>query len=219
MISCVGGKENKAAFEAIDLFNEAFEALNPEGVPETEQAEFNQDIASIIAGEVAELKDHNRKKFVFHGLGHPGLVYVEFQYTSGPSPADVLIWAFERAKVTKQSYSRLCTRFYPVHHVGQATIQDMDQLAKLVVEEDFMGEECIPFAVVDYRRGCKLDRMQIIDAFVNPIPQPPHKVNLNEAEKSIILNVVNNTIGVAVTKRYRELSKFNIRQVAQGDDN
>ncbi len=41
--------------------------------------------------------------------------------------------------------------------------------------------------------------------------QAPHKVNLNNPEKTILVNLLKNACGVAVVEQFRQLSKFNIR--------
>jgi hypothetical protein len=55
-----------------------------------------------------------------------------------------------------------------------------------------------------------MDRMDTINLFAAAVAQPPHKVNLSAQRKTIIVNVVKGTCGVAVVEEWRELGKFNI---------
>jgi hypothetical protein len=44
----------------------------------------------------------------------------------------------------------------------------------------------------EHRATGKLDRLAVINAFVDHIPKPPHKVNLSKPHKSILVNVTRN---------------------------
>ena len=44
--------------------------------------------------------------------------------------------------------------------------------------------------------------------------QPPHKVNLDKPQKTILVNVTKATCGVAVVEQFRELCRYNIRTLA-----
>lgn len=59
-----------------------------------------------------------------------------------------------------------------------------------------------------------LDRMQVINAFANSIKQPPHKVNLSKPAKTIMVNIVKGTCGVAVVDDFKDLARYNLRALA-----
>lgn len=80
------------------------------------------------------------------------------------------------------------------------------------------GESADPieFAVeYEHRASGSFDRLQVINTFVNPIPQPPHKVNLTKGSKTIIVQIMRNVCVCCVAAQYRQLAKFNMRKVAE----
>jgi len=116
LVSCVTGKENHAAREAISIFAEAYEQLCPGALegPESNPSDAGGDISAIIACEVADLKDRSKQPFFFHNMGVASLVYVSFQYTDGPSAGELVTHACREAIKTQQNKTRLCNKFYPV---------------------------------------------------------------------------------------------------------
>jgi len=225
LVSCIAGKERNAGLEAISILTEAYEALVPDHNKAADgsgdknddvKKETTKDISSLLAEEVADLNNKDKHLFYFHDLKMPGMVYVEAKYKGvSPTPAELLIWTCERIHKEQQRKARLCNRFYPIDTVIEAEAKAMEKLANVIAEEHFpasKGEETegVQFAVQENRRVTKMDRMELINAFVAPIPQPPHKVNLDNPKKTIVLNVIKGRVGVAVTGKYKELNKFNV---------
>jgi hypothetical protein len=58
-----------------------------------------------------------------------------------------------------------------------------------------------------------LDRMEIINTFAREVPAPPNTVNLGDPAKSIMVNLVKGTCGVAVVDDFRKLAKYNIKAI------
>jgi hypothetical protein len=75
----------------------------------------------------------------------------------------------------------------------------------------------LQFAVEFEKRASNIDRMKSINAFAGVVPAP-HKVNLSKPQRTIVVNVLKNTCGLAVVDDYKELCKFNIRVLAGEED-
>lgn len=168
--------------------------------------------------EVADLKDRSKQPFHFITLGTPSLVYVQIKYDGGPGPVALVARACADIKASGQAKSRLITRFHPVEHVCAATIEGLEALGKKVAAAHFPAdaEEGTAFSVEFEKRagGAGLDRMAVINAFANAVPQPPHKVNLGAPAKSVLVNVAKGSVGVAVVDDFKVLSRFNLRALA-----
>ena len=70
---------------------------------------------------------------------------------------------------------------------------------------------------MEYSHRCSpgnLDRMDVINLFANAVKQPPHKVNLTAPAKSIMVNLTKDSCGVAVVSDFKDLGRFNIRELA-----
>ena len=75
----------------------------------------------------------------------------------------------------------------------------------------------LQFAIDFEKRANNIDRLKSINAFADVVPQP-HKVNLSNPSKTILVNVIKNTCGVSVVENYKKLHKFNIRSLAGEPD-
>jgi tRNA acetyltransferase TAN1 len=69
------------------------------------------------------------------------------------------------------------------------------------------------FSVEFEKRANNIDRMKSINVFAELV-KPPHKVNLNKPQKTILVNILKNTCGISVVNDYRDLGRFNIRALA-----
>ncbi|KAF6155265.1 hypothetical protein GIB67_019791 [Kingdonia uniflora] len=69
------------------------------------------------------------------------------------------------------------------------------------------------FAVLyDARANTGIDRMAIINSVAKSIPEP-HKVDLTNPDKSIVVQIVKTVCLVGVVEKYKEFSKYNLRQL------
>ena len=48
--------------------------------------------------------------------------------------------------------------------------------------------------------------------------QPPHKVNLNEPDLTVLVQVMKNTCALSIVGKYKSLGKFNLRELAKAGD-
>lgn len=73
---------------------------------------------------------------------------------------------------------RLLIRFIPVETVCHADLEDIKRTAKTLIEHHFPADASSPaisFAVFyEHRASIKLDRMDVINAIVDQIPQVNH---------------------------------------------
>jgi hypothetical protein len=48
--------------------------------------------------------------------------------------------------------------------------------------------------------------------------QPPHKVDLTNAEKTILVQLLKSNAALSVVSNYKQLSKFNVRELSTSDE-
>lgn len=48
--------------------------------------------------------------------------------------------------------------------------------------------------------------------------QPPHKVDLNNAEKTILVQLLKSSAALSVVSNYKQLAKFNVRELSTTDE-
>lgn len=230
LISCTTGKESQAGREAVNLFTQIYEEMGgtwkqqagggraaadaaTDGGDADDAA--STDIAAALASEVAELKEGSRNPLFYHLTGIGSVVYVEYKDSQGPAPSAMVAIACQATADTGVSKTRFCSRFYPVEYTCFASMEKIGELAARVVAQHFPEDaEPIQFAVqFDARAAPQFDRMKVIDAFASLV-KAPHKVNLGSPQKTILINIVKGTCGVAVVEQYKELWRYNIRTLA-----
>ncbi|CAL5426057.1 unnamed protein product [Camellia sinensis] len=70
------------------------------------------------------------------------------------------------------------------------------------------------FAVLyEARANTGIDRMKIINAVAKSVPAP-HKVDLNNPDKNIVVQIVKTVCLMGVVEKYKELAKYNMRQLS-----
>jgi hypothetical protein len=80
------------------------------------------------------------------------------------------------------------------------------------------GAAASTFGVVVERRSFNgLEQKDIVDAFAKAVPAP-HKVNLGDPEKTVLVQLIRNVCAVAVAPRFKELCKYNVKVAAEDEE-
>nr|CAB3490073.1 unnamed protein product [Digitaria exilis] len=66
------------------------------------------------------------------------------------------------------------------------------------------------------RSNTGIDRMKIINAVAKSVPQP-HKVDLKNPDKTIIVQIAKTICMIGIVEKYKELAKFNLRQLTSSE--
>lgn len=212
------GREKQSAREAINILAESLEALQDAAGKDDggTSANNDQDISSLLANEIADLKDHKKQDFVIWEMGMPSIVYIECNYKNGPSASDLVFHLLESAIRTGQNKSRFCKRFYPIDYTSTSDLNDIKSMGEAVARDhfpkDISEQDKIKFSIDCERRAHPpdLERIDVINAFAFAISQPPYKVDLNNPEKTVIVNVIKGSCGASVVRNYRAMQKYNL---------
>ncbi|XP_072961535.1 uncharacterized protein [Typha angustifolia] len=176
----------------------------------------DKHIDDLIKDELKELKDRNKRHFVNLDSGCNGVVCIQMHKRAGdPGPADIVQRMMSSAASTRKHMSRFILRVLPAEVTCYASEDEITRAIKPLVDQHFPNEAPNPhkFAVLfEARANTGIDRMKIINAVAKSVPQP-HKVDLSSPDKTIIVQVVKTICLVGVVERYKELSKYNLRQL------
>lgn len=123
----------------------------------------------------------------------------------------------KEAKESQQLRARSVHKLLPITHVCFAGLEEMKEMAAPLVTPHFPpAAEGVPFAVEFEHRACdNFPRLDVINAFVDHIPSPPHKVNLKAPRKVVIVQLIRNSCAASVVDDFREYAKFNLRQLTE----
>ncbi|KAF2535566.1 hypothetical protein F2Q68_00022867, partial [Brassica cretica] len=175
-----------------------------------------KSIDKLIDAELKELGDKSKRRFMKLDPGCNGIVFIQMKRRDGdPSPKDIVQHAMTSAAATKKHMSRFILRILPIEVACYPSEEEISRAIKPLVEQYFPVETDNPrkFAVLyGARANTGLDRMKIINTVAKSIPAP-HKVDLNNPEMSIVVEIVKTVCLIGVVEKYKELAKYNLRQL------
>lgn len=240
-VSCVRGRERKAAFELIEILEELVDrkcgVKDDEKFHDSEQ-EMNKpkrndddDIESQIASELQEFKssasDKNIQKRSETKKFFPVFTDMEcFFFIEVKAPFDPVILTYdllEDVKKTGIARSRFVHRLSPVSDTCFADLIDLTELIdRLVKQESFTPRDKsstdsteLTFKVeIKARLNDKLSKADIIQTLAKRMPSFA-KAKLDSPELVINVEVFRMTVGVAIVRHFDQYRKFNPIMLAE----
>ncbi|KAK2425859.1 THUMP domain-containing protein [Trifolium repens] len=175
-----------------------------------------KSIDKLIEEELVELRDKSKKRFAKLESGCNGVVFIQMLKKDGDkSPKDIVNRIVTSAASTRKHMSRFILRILPIEVSCYASKEEISKAIQPLVEQYFPVETQNPqkFAVLyEARANTGVDRMEIIDAVAKSIPAP-HKVDLSNPDKTIIVEIARTVCLIGVIEKYKEFSKYNLRQL------
>ncbi|KAJ6831479.1 THUMP domain-containing protein 1-like protein isoform X2 [Iris pallida] len=176
----------------------------------------DKSIDDLIEDELKEMGDRNKRHFVSLDSGCNGCIFIQMHKSAGdPGPASIVQHMMNSAASTRKHMSRFILRVVPAEVTCYTSEEEISKAIKPLIEQHFPTEAPCPqkFAVLfEARAHTGIDRMKIINAVAKSVPQP-HKVDLNKPDKTIIVQVAKTICMIGVVEKYKELSKYNLRQL------
>ncbi|KAF5730844.1 THUMP domain-containing protein 1 isoform X1 [Tripterygium wilfordii] len=175
-----------------------------------------KSIDKLIEEELKELGDKSKRRFVNLDSGCNGVVFVQMQRNNGdPSPKDIVQHMMTSAASSRKHMSRFILRVLPVEVACYSSEGEISKAMETLVGHYFPVETENPhkFAVLyEARANSGIDRMKIINSVAKSVPGP-HKVDLSNPDVTIIVQIVKTVCLIGVVDKYKELSKYNLRQL------
>lgn len=175
-----------------------------------------KSIDKLIEDEIKELGDKNKRRFVTLDSGCNGVIFIQMRKQDrDPGPRDIVQHIMQSAASTRKHMSRFILRVLPIEVACYASEEEISRAIKPLVTKYFPLETDHPqkFAVLyDARANSGIDRMKIINSVAKSVPGP-HKVDLNNPDKSIVVQIVKTICLIGVVEKYKELAKYNLRQL------
>ncbi|MED6206218.1 hypothetical protein PIB30_024665 [Stylosanthes scabra] len=175
-----------------------------------------KSIDRLIEEELEELGDKTKRRFLKLDSGCNGVVFVQMRKKDGDkSPKDIVHQIVTSAASIRKHMSRFILRILPIEVSCYASKEEISRAIKPLVEQNFPAETQNPqkFAVLyEARANTGVDRMEIIDAVAKSVPAP-HKVDLSNPDKTIIVEIARTVCLIGVIEKYKEFSKYNLRQL------
>ncbi|XP_062224977.1 uncharacterized protein LOC133923674 [Phragmites australis] len=180
----------------------------------------DKNIDDLIDEDLKELGDRKKRLFASLDSGCNGCIFIQMHKRAGdPGPVEIVQNMMSSAASTRKHMSRFILRFLPAEVACYASEEEITRAIGPLVEKYF-PKECPSghkFAVLyEARSNTGIDRMKIINAVAKSVSQP-HKVDLNKPDKTIIVQIAKTICLIGVVERYKELAKFNLRQLTSSE--
>lgn len=175
-----------------------------------------KSIDKLIEAELAELGDKSKRRFSYLDSGCNGVVFVHMSKKDGdPSPKEIVQHMMSSLSLTKKHVSRFILRVLPVEVTCYASEEEIGKAIQPLITKYLPAESDTPkkFAVLyEARANTGINKMKIIDTVAKSVPSP-HKVDLSNPEINIVVQIVKTVCLLGVVDKYKELSKYNLRQL------
>uniref|UniRef100_A0A0E0MGF1 THUMP domain-containing protein n=1 Tax=Oryza punctata TaxID=4537 RepID=A0A0E0MGF1_ORYPU len=183
----------------------------------------DKPIDELIDEDLKELGDRKKRLFATLDSGCNGCIFIQMHKRDGdPGPVEIVQNMMSSAASTRKHMSRLSFSMYarfilrvlPTEVTCYASEEEITKAISPLVEKYFPKESSVyKFAVLyEARSNTGIDRMKIINAVAKSVPQP-HKVDLSNPDRTIIVQIAKTICMIGVVERYKELAKFNLRQL------
>lgn len=176
----------------------------------------DKDIDDLIEDELKELGERGKRRFASLDSGCNGCIFIQMHKRVGdPGPAAIVQRMIGSAASSRKHMSRFILRVVPAEMTCYASEEEISKAIKPLIAQYFPNEGSSPqkFAVLyEARSNTGIERMTIINAVAKSVPKP-HKVDLKNPDKTIIVQIARTICIVGVVERYKELAKYNLRQL------
>lgn len=179
-----------------------------------------KSVDKLIEAELEELKDKSKRRFNYLDSGCNGVVFVQMRKRDeDPTPKEIAHRMISTAAATKKHMSRFILRVLPIEVTCYSSEEEISRAIKPLIAQYFPVEVETPykFAVLcEARANSGLDKMKIINVVAKAVPEP-HKVDLSNPDRTIVVQIAKTVCCIGVVEKYKELAKYNLRQLTSAN--
>ncbi|KAK9761641.1 hypothetical protein K7432_013310 [Basidiobolus ranarum] len=223
-VTCPRHKERACVSEMYAVLSEYADKLYSSEKTDTaeESKEEPQEISveDEIANELAEMKKTAHKDKRFANLNTQVDCVVFIKAKEPVVPTDLAAYILKDLKETGVKKTRFSLRLIPISNTCYANMNDIEATMKKLLAPHFHSEnqEPVTFAIVPkIRNNSKVDRDELIKSVAGLVGDK-HKVNLENPDLVIIIEIFKSICGISVVKDYYNLKKFNLQVLFESLD-
>lgn len=209
-----------------ECIREAYNLLNRyTDVSETETTESNEnlnvpkqpeDIEDNLAQEIADLKSQQVRKFQVMDSGAKNFLFIR---TTLEDPVKLAEKIMIDLQESKQKKTRFLLRLVPVEMTCKAYIKDIEKAIEPILEKYFKTEARTFSIIFNHRNNDNLSKDELIKVVADKVTslRADHKVNLKEAELSIIIEIIRNIALLSVVPNFFKFKKYNLHSICEAN--
>ncbi|WVQ95063.1 hypothetical protein IAU59_002155 [Kwoniella sp. CBS 9459] len=214
-------KERAAEAELIDYLEQIADELYPETIEESVKEEpgaDNLDLEDMLKKDLAAMNNENKSKR-FQLCVHSIMCVIYINVLPPLSPHKLVRHILEQAESSARTPLRFCKRLLPMSATCGATVKQLAECASEVAKKDFEADDgrSLKFAIdTNTRASDKMERMEMITTIAEEITKlgKGHTVDLKNPDKTVLVELFKNTVGLTVLDDYERFKKYNPSSVA-----
>ncbi|XP_003226750.2 THUMP domain-containing protein 1 [Anolis carolinensis] len=185
---------------------------------EEEEADEDDDAEAALKKEVDQIRtstEQKRRRFQSVESGANNVVFIR---TLGVEPEKLVHHILKDMHATKKKKTRVILRMLPVSGTCKAFVDDMKQYSETFFEPWFKSPQKGTFQIVyKARNNSHLSREKVITELAGVVGHlnPENKVDLNNPEFTIVVEIIKNICCLSVVKDYVLFRKYNLQEVVK----
>lgn len=211
-------REKECIREAYSLLNRYADMLleSTQSSTETQDTSKEGDIEDDLAEELGNLKaqQKNVRRFQVMESGAKNFLFIR---TTLDDPVKLVEKIMCDIQETKQMQTRFLLRLIPVETTCKAYIKDIETVIEPLLIKYFKNEPRSFSIIFNHRNNNSVSKDEVIKLVADKVMslRPDHKVNLKEAEVSIIIEVIRNIVLLSVVPHFFKYKKYNLHSICE----
>jgi len=154
-----------------------------------------------------------------------GMGYLKLMNVGGVSPSQVVSQVLEKQRESYESTgiatsSRLLCRVLPIDYTCKPVLEDFRRLAQEVLQPH-LGPNATPTTwALEFkaRNANAIKKEAVLEVLDSIAPKDRHKVNLNDPEKCVVVQVNTLWCGLSIVPHWAALKKYNLNALITPQD-
>ncbi|XP_010001609.1 PREDICTED: THUMP domain-containing protein 1 [Chaetura pelagica] len=182
--------------------------------------EDEDDVEAALKKEVGQIRASTEQKLRRFQSVESGANNVVFIRTQGIEPENLVHHILQDMHATKKKKTRVILRMLPVSGTCKAFIEDMKKFTETFFEPWFKAPNKGTFQIVyKARNNSHMSREEVIKelAEIVDILNPENKVDLNNPQYTIVVEIIKNICCLSVVRDYVLFRKYNLQEVVKSN--
>ncbi|NXC15885.1 THUM1 protein, partial [Corythaeola cristata] len=227
LITC-NMNERKCVGEAYSLLGEYGDLLygpeqfsdHEERLSGSEREEDEDDVEAALKKEVGQIRASTEQKLRRFQSVESGANNVVFIRTRGIEPENLVHHILKDMHATKKKKTRVILRMLPISGTCKAFMEDMKKYTETFFEPWFKAPNKSTFQIVyKARNNSHMSREEVIKELAGIVGSlnPENKVDLNNPQYTIVVEIIKNVCCLSVVKDYVLFRKYNLQEVVKSN--
>ncbi|WWC71452.1 uncharacterized protein I206_105408 [Kwoniella pini CBS 10737] len=219
-VTTIMNKERSAEAELIDYLERIADEIYPETIEDDVEREGSEDLDfEAQLKKDLESMDQNNKSKRFRLCVHDMICVIYINVLPPLSPYKLVRHIMEQAESSARTQLKWCKRIIPIDGTSKATVKQLSELAAEIVKDGFKAEDSRPikYAIdTNTRQSDRLERMSMIHTVAKQVSllDKSHSVDLKNPEKTILLELYKNSVGMTILDDYERFKRYNPSSIA-----